>query len=991
MKVVHSPGKPKFDEAFLMKEPNNFSPYRSIIALFLCLYGSGLLGQNMNLGIPPVWNFSKRDYLAGTQNWDAAQDRRGVLYWANNEGLLQYDGQHWDCFPVANKTVVRSVAIDGDGRIFVGAQSELGYFFPDRGGALQYHSLIGMLPQTARNFEDVWDIQFMGKEVFFRTNKVIFQYNGTSMKIHEPGGELTAMFTTKTGLLVQKNFRELLIYKNDIFLAHMQIPALLSPLTGAIPWAGDTVLFSSLKNGFFYCAGTQSGSWATRHDALFREKRIYTAVLLPNAQIAIGTSLDGFIVLDQKRRITLHLTKKNGIQNNNILSTFNDRAGNVWLGLDNGIDCVVLDAPFQSIIPDGDLQGTGYAASVFQDQLYLGVSNGVYRAPMLYFYDPEKGPFFQKIKATDGQVWALQELEGNLLLGHHEGAFRLDRGAPVPIFSETGAWTFVQLNAEYMLGGTYSGLVLFRKTGNAWAFDQKLDGIEESCRIMAKDGSGAVWISHPYRGLYRIRWSDSTTGKLDIQFFNGKNGLPSDLNNFVFVIASKAVIATEKGVLRYDDGTGTFQPDDNFNQYLGPVGRIRYLKEDLSGNIWYVSETETGVLEVKDLGINKEVKKRAFPELSEKMVGGFEFVYPIDKQHLLFGTEQGFIHYDAAINNPADTQLTLVIAQVSAYGSRDSNLFWGWFSDERGLQPEQTESQIPVLEAGMNNLRFAFSATDYKAPAFLQYRFWMKGMEQGWSEWSDESKRNFTNLSPGDYTFMIQARRKDGLVSSIKAYSFRIRPPWYISTAAKIMYGMGIVGLFVSFLWRQQRKFEREKVQLTAKHQEKEAAQQREVELSKAAVTEIQNEKLEAEIRFNNQELAMATMHLVQKGEMLLTVQENLNKILNKASGTPVKKDIQQLLNILNFDAQLDEDWQHFAFHFDQVHVDFLKRLQETHPQLGSNDYKLCAYLRMNLSTKEIAPLMNISVRGVEASRYRLRKKLNLPNDANLTDFMLQL
>ena len=150
-------------------------------------------------------------------------------------------------------------------------------------------------------------------------------------------------------------------------------------------------------------------------------------------------------------------------------------------------------------------------------------------------------------------------------------------------------------------------------------------------------------------------------------------------------------------------------------------------------------------------------------------------------------------------------------------------------------------------------------------------------------------------------------------------------------------------------------------------------------------------EKLEAEIKYKNQELASATMHLVQKGEILLTVQEALDRILEKSTNPGVKKDIQQLLNLLNSDTKLDEDWEQFAFHFDQVHVDFLKRLREQFPQLSLNDHKLSAYLRMNLSTKEIAPLMNISVRGVEASRYRLRKKLGLPNDANLTEFMMEV
>ena len=286
---------------------------------------------------------------------------------------------------------------------------------------------------------------------------------------------------------------------------------------------------------------------------------------------------------------------------------------------------------------------------------------------------------------------------------------------------------------------------------------------------------------------------------------------------------------------------------------------------------------------------------------------------------------------------------------------------------------------------------FSFSATDYKDPAFLEYRVKMVGMDPEWSEWSSENVRDFTNLSPGKYTFKVQARNKDGLQSRVVSFVFRIAPPWYASTAAWVCYALSIIGLFMGFVLRQRRKFEHEKERLTEKHLQITAEQQREVEQSKAALTAIQNDKLEDEIRFKNQELAAATMHLVQKGEILLTVKDNLNQILEQSTNPTVKKEIQQLLNLLNFDAKLDEDWEQFAFHFDQVHVDFLKRLREHYPQLSINDYKLCAYLRMNLTTKEIAPLLNISVRGVEASRYRLRRKLELSNDVNLTDLILGL
>ncbi|MCC7244621.1 MAG: hypothetical protein IT269_02990, partial [Saprospiraceae bacterium] len=389
-----------------MKEPKRLRHYFPLFLLLLCQGFTMLLAQGINLGIPPTRNFSKNIYQAGTQNWDAAQDSRGVLYFANNEGLLQYDGSRWSCLPVANKTVTRSVAIDSKGRIFVGAQNEMGYFFPDKNGQLRYHSLVHLIAPEKRNFEDVWDIVVSGESVFFRTQQSVFQFTGESMTMLQPGGNLTAMFLTPVGLLLQRNISEILLLENGTFRPFIQQPELNSELTAFMHWQGDTLLFASLKSGLFCLVGQQLSGWQTPHDALLKQKRIYSAAMMPNGHLVLATSLDGMIELDQHRRIYRHLTKKNGLQNNNILHAFADRAGNLWLGLDSGIDCVLLPSPFTSMVPDADLEGTGYTAAVFENQLYLGVSNGVYRTAWNDYFNPEKQPFFEKISATDGQVWS---------------------------------------------------------------------------------------------------------------------------------------------------------------------------------------------------------------------------------------------------------------------------------------------------------------------------------------------------------------------------------------------------------------------------------------------------------------------------------------------------------------------------------------------------------------------------------------------------------
>ncbi len=977
------------DGQFDLKRGTQQTDFAEILLLMMTilLFPGFTTSQSVNIGVPPIWNYTRKIYSAGTQNWDAAQDKSKRIYFANNDGLLMFDGKDWTNFPVANHTIVRSVAIDQDNRIFTGAQSEIGYFFPGPNGVLLYHSLISLLPPDHRTFEDVWDIILYEGHVYFRTNRSVFEYDGEKIKIHELGGDLQTLIKTKQGLLLQTENHELLIFKDGHFQPFRQIPGLESSITGMIEWTNDTILISSLKNGMFFLTVSEAGRWMTAHDDILKQKRIYSSTRLSNGNIAIGTSLDGLIVVDKQRRMYRHLTKKHGLQNNNILNTFCDHDGNLWLGLDNGIDCVVLDSKFTTIFPDSELHATGYSAAVFDDLLYLGVSNGAYVAPWQSYYDPEQGPFFERVMNGEGQVWGFTDFDHEVLMGHHEGAFQLKKNVASSISTEPGTWIYIPLNEQYMMAGTYTGLVLYKRINDKWVYDQKINGISESCRIMVKDDDGSIWVSHPYRGLYHVIWNEASKYDPDIRFFDQSGGLPSNLNNYVFSIAGKAIFGTEKGVYTFDNKQNRFIPDSSFNTIIGANHRVKAMKEDVKGNIWYVIDDEVGLLLIEDLGVKKQVQKKVFPELAGKLVGGFEFIYPIDENNVLFGTEEGFVHYDAhPVTNDQDS-IQIVLDGVHAGRSQDSILFGGYFLPDRttGL------SEPHLLVSDLNNLSFSFSATEYKTPYLIQYRTKLEGLEADWSPWSGDTRRDFTSLSAGTYTFQAQARIKDGVESSIVSYQFRIRPPWYGTTTAKVIYGLAFFGLFGGFLMGQRKKFESEKAQMTVTHQEKEAHAMREAEESKAALAEIQNEKLEVEIKYKNQELALTTMHLVQKAEILLAVQEGLHNIRGKSPDPGVKKDVQQLLNMVNFDVKLDEDWEHFAHHFDQVHVDFLKHLRESFPQLSTSDLKLCAYLRMNLSTKEIAPLLNISIRGVEGSRYRLRKKLDLSNDANLTEFILRL
>lgn len=967
-----------------------FPVWTSFIAinLFFLVPQFNSLSAQHNLGVPPVSNHLKSTFGGGTQTWGISQDKRGVMYFANNDGLLEYNGASWNKYEVKNKTNVRSVFVHDSGKIFVGAQNELGYFFPAGNGVLKYHSLLTLLSPEDKVLEDVWDIIEFNKSIFFRTNNALYQYFEGKMQVFRSKHGISSFGIINDELVAQNEKFEIMAFRGSGFETMVADFKFNSPITGFIPWDGDTVLLTTLKDGIFFKTKNNLGPWITLYDKIIKEKRIYDAGLLSGQRIVLGTSKDGIIVIDKFRRAIFHLYKKNGLQNNNVLSVYEDREHNLWLGLDNGIDCVFLSSPSASIIPDRELQSTGYAAAVHNKVLYLGLSDGVYTIPQREYYDPFNTALYQKLPFTDGQVWGLKSVENSLLLGHHEGAFTIDLINAAALQKQAGAWTFALLDKNHLLVGGYKGIDLFKKVGPHWKFSGKINGIDESCRIMVKDQSNNIWVSHPYRGIYRLVWNTGDTIRPTITFYDVKAGLPSYLNNYVFSVRNDAVFCTEKGIYRFNAKTNRFEEDIDFNKNLGHIGRIKHLQEDEKGNIYFIADEEVGKLIVKDLGIKKEVIKIVFNDLKSKLVGGFEFVFPYDDHYVLFGAEQGFILYNTDKGNPIDTNIHVLLTKAMA---GDSILYGGWFIHDKGpnvFQDKPNKFQVPYA---LNSLSFYLSSTNFKDLSNLLYRTQLEGLQSTWSEWSTEQKYTFTNLAAGAYTFKYQAQSLDGRISSVGSFTFNIKPPWYKSKYALSCYSFLTVLFLVSLLRRQRVKFEKEKAKLKEIHEEEQEINLQQVEDTKAALSLVQHEKLEDEIEFKNKELALATLHLVQKGKIMQSIKAALQTIIEKTNHSESKKELQSLANLLSFDAQLDEDWEQFAYHFDKVHVDFLTRLRKKYPQLTPNDDKLCAYLRMNLSIKETAQMLNISIRGVEASRYRLRKKLNLPNEANLAEIMMEV
>ncbi|MBV6439225.1 MAG: hypothetical protein EPGJADBJ_00864 [Saprospiraceae bacterium] len=949
----------------------------------ICVAGTN--AQSVNLGNPPVLNFSKKNYKAGTQTWEIAQDNRGVVWFGNNDGLIEFDGTHWRLYPLDNGTIVRSVQASGDGKIYVGGQGDFGYFAPDAQGRMDFHSLKPLIPEGGQHFTDVWDVLVRDDGVFFRTDHQVFRYWDQ---------RVTTLFPTGKSLLFMGEWKGKLLVQDGEFLLYVFENGSLRPLdnprafrngriSSVLSLHPDTTLVTTIGDGIFFFSGNAFEPWQTQDDAFLRTNRIFCASLLNDGKIALGTSLNGVVTLDRQRRIFHHLNKKSGLQNNSVLSLLATPGGSLWLGLDNGIDFVDLSSPFSAFFPDGELQGTGYTARIFDGKIYFGTNSGLYATDWKNYYAPGEKYKFAPVRNSEGQVWSLNELGGALLMGHHEGAFDISGLDARKLTRLQGVWRFVPLAPGIAVAGHYNGLATFKKTPAGWVFDSTLTGLTESSRILAKDAQGDIWMAHPYRGIYRIRVHPDRH-EAESTFFNARNGLPSDLSNHLFQLGDQVVFTGEHGIFRFDKAQERFLPDDNFNEIFGEKTRVRYLRQDNAGNIWYATDHETGVLRVETSTLEKKIRKIPIPELTDKLTGGFQFILPVDGHNVFIATGQGFIHFNPSAYMPKDSVIRLVLQEIRLKKESDSLLFGGHAAPGVPF-PDIT------LPSDQNTLTFAFSATDYPGGEFVRYAHFLEGADRGWSEWHAEPDLTFSNLHPGKYTLHVKARNQHGVESRPLSVSFRIMPPWYASPVAYGFYTLALLALGAGVIYRQNKRFEQEKQDLQTQHQQREEQHQLQARRSEEAIIRLQNEKLEAEVNHKTQELASATMHLVQKNEILNSIKDTLEKLKRKVAAAPdLNAELGRIIKMLEHDLSMDADWEHFSHNFDQVHSDFLKRLGEQYPHLSPNDYKLCAYLRINLSSKEIASLMNISVRGVEASRYRLRKRLGLDTETNLTEFLMR-
>lgn len=908
------------------------------ILCFICISASG---QQL---LPPIQNFRLLDYNGGSKNWDVSVNPNGELFVANNKGLLHYNGEKWSLYKLPNNTIIRSVECIGD-RVYTGSYEEFGYWTKNEFGDYGYTSLTHLIKNHTFTSEEFWEI-FPSKDgkVMFRSFSSIYAYSNEAITVVEPPFVVSDFIEFDNRLIVAAGTIGLYEIKEGHKIALPNQELLAGKTVNDMTIFNDQLLIGTKLQGCFLYDGNTLKPWSAPINAELKQHQLNKITLLDHGFLGFGTIKNGMYLYDSYKRTYRILNRESGLQNNTVLSSlvFNDQ---LWLGLDNGIARVQLNNPISYYTDYTGTLGMVYDIAWFNEKLFLGSNTGV------FYFD---GNQLQFVKGSQGHVWDLEVVEGDLLCGHNTGTYKVTENSFEKISDISGGYQLIKVpdqNATYVQG-TYNGLARFQKMGNGNWNVTKIQGYDAPIKQLCFETPNILWVAHPYKGYYRAHFASTEYDRLDdLQEFTHQNA-PSEYNVKLYNIKNHIVLNSEGQWYTYNPITDRMETFDEFRNY-----REKELLFFDDSYYWFVDDDEQKAIIYTNLKADSlmitdlPLRERLAPDSQNVVKINDSISYITLTDGFAKVTDPGFKRFSNLQNLPVP-YFEVLLDQKTKHSVVDGIV------------------EIPFKDSQAITVEVV--SPEYISPHFY---YELEGPKE-YSEYTESGAINFQNLPFGEYTLRVATAGMDNSVSEFNTLRFEIAPPWYLSWWSLFIYtALGLLAVYIV------RGYNRRK--LDRKHRELE---ERMVRQQKERMAKLEKEELAKEIKLKKNELASTTLNIARKNEMMLELKNML--VMNKDK-FPNSQRYRSFIKQLNSSIEDKEDWKRFEVNFKELHQDFFERLLKSYPSLTPKDLKLCAYLKMNLTTKEIAPLMGITIRGVEIHRYRLRKKLDMDSSENLSNFLI--
>lgn len=956
----------------------------SILLTLICVIAHSPLQAGSNVAVRPIRH---TEYGAGTQNWMARQDSAGRMYFGNRSGLLIFDGSRWELHTLPNFSTVRSLLIDNDGRAYVGGSEEFGYFTLDpKTGRRVYTSLIPTLHEKVP-FSEVWNIMRTPSHVWFQSDNHLFRYDGKS----------TVVFPFVSRLSCSA------LIDNTVYLAFQdgQITRFqgsrAEPLPGAealrgnrivsfLPYGPEKILIATTESGLFVYDNGVLTPMESDITPFLRENQIFSAAR-SGANYAFGTITGGAVIKNFITGETSYINRDNGLPNMTVLSCAFDRSDNLWLCLDDGIGYAVHNTPVTELLGRSSSLGAGYAAMIRGGKIYLGTNQGLYSAT--WEGTAPTGEFDRELR---GQIWSLDTVTapgGNSVLfaSGDNGLQYLSATGWRRVEGIGGAHAIKSLPGMpgEALAATYQGFHrIGREATGEWIDRGRVEGYDDITGKFIIDANSNVWISHWMKGVYRLPYNEKTRTFRNVRLYNSQTGFPSDrMNAPVLLPGGDMLFTSSEGLYRLNRRGTAMIPDKTLAKSLPSVGGASL--HVLTPHRLALAGADR--FSIIDIGPGGEitVDSTDYRSIAETLIPGYIDITPVSDSRLLVAHQEGFWDLDLNYHDVSGWSPGVFVTRMVA--NRDSTVYTAG-PDGGG--------KAPRLSYDLNSVRIDFSYPEYSEANGVTYSSLLEGYDHNWTAPTTESSREYTRLPEGKYTLHVRATHRRTGHTAETSFDFEVLPPWYRSVPALVVYAL-LLGGAIWLTWRLVRRWASRRDIATRMQKEEEMARMKRASEREALekdfqITALKSEQLERDIRYKGEELSNMTMSLVQKNEILQEIANKIAKLRESCgpdtSPAVLQRQLTKIHSSINDSISQDDALTRLDRNFDQVYENFTKRLMERHPDITPSERRLCCYVKMGLSSKEIAPLVNISYRSVEMTRYRLRKKMGLTREQSLTTYL---
>ena len=917
---------------------------------------------------PIVRNYSVSDYNAGIQNWAIAQDERGVMYFGNNSGLLEFDGSAWRLYELPTKGIVRAIYISEDGRIYVGSYEEFGYFVRTPYDTLEYHSLKNKVKDFAFHNDEIWDIACVQGEIVFQSFGSLFFYNGNSVEGIRMKNLPLNLFQVGNTFYSQRINGGLCVF-SDRKMEEL-IPRKVfgnSDVLAGLPYDDAVLMLTRNQGGFLLYRDGRVEKWETECDDIFRKHTINRAVMTKDSCYVVGTISDGIYALDKKGKLIWKVNTDNKLQNNTVLRLYCDDDNNIWTALDEGIAYIHNNSLIYYYEPPFRKIGMVYDVLVRENEAYIASNQGLY-----WLRDGKT----ELVPGLEEQAWFVDEWGKQIFCGHNKGTFLIS-GLKSKLASDVkGGMCMEKIELKeqsFLLEGAYALLNLYTETASGeYCFTRSLRGFSHMIRHIEVDHQGNIWAKHLRNGLYRFRIDPDMKLVKDVRKYESLGEVKGG-SFTLFKINGRVVFSNGEYFYTYEDMTDSIVPYETMNEQLMELKGIKTVSHANGDYYWFVGDRTVYLVKcaINTFNIELRIPYSLFDGLAVEERGSVVYDKRNNHSYLCLNNAIARIETDSSSLYKSQTRRSLWISEMQVTEE---------FSDKRKTLVVQSGVKV---EHEFNTVSFTLCYPVYNDYTY-KVRYRLEGYSDQWIPDGRNLQKKYARLPYGSYVFRAEIYDTGRVLASVE-FPFEILSPWYLSywaVGSYILIGLCLLALLQYIVYRFVKKKKDRVIE------QQRVAHQAELERQEKKIIELEKEQLEADLRFKSKELSSVVMMNIAHQEFLNSLKEEIQK--QKLSGQHSRKNLDKLLALVNNNIVSDEEsWIMFQANFDRIHENFFRNLKLQYTDLTSGDLRFCALLRLNMPTKEIAKLLNISTRGVDAARYRLRKKFNLLPEESLTDFLI--